>query len=100
MILPSKSNTYGSLAGLASGFVVAKLSSAAFIATVAGAIGMPEAWVLAAVSVAVGSAVNYGVTHWSELKELDDLVSALPKSYDTYPGDKTAPSSQTNLKLK
>lgn len=95
--LPSKSNTYGSLAGLVAGFVTAKLTTAGIIATIATFAGVPELTVLSLLSIVVASAVNYGVTHVSELKSIDDVVAALPKTYPEYPDDKKGAATPNNL---
>lgn len=95
MNAPSKSNTVGSLAGLVSGFVVTKLASAAFVAVIATFLGVTPAWVLGAIGVVVASVVNYGVTHYGELKELQGLIPV-----DSFPGDVKPSATQTNLKLK
>lgn len=95
MNAPSKSNTVGSLAGLVSGFVVAKLTSAAFVVAAATFLGVPETFVLSAIGVVVASLVNYGVTHYGELKELQGLIPV-----DSFPQDVQPTTTQTNLKLK
>lgn len=83
--LPSKSNTYGTLAGLVAGFVTTKLATVGVVASVAVFFGTSPEIILGGVGILVASAVNYGVTHWRELKTIDDLVASLPSTYRVDP---------------
>lgn len=98
--LPSKSNTYGSLAGLVAGIITAKLVSAGTVVAIATFTGFPPATVIMCITAAIATVVNYGVTHVAELKSVDDLVAAIPKGYPQYPGDTTGVGTPNNLQSK
>lgn len=98
--LPSKSNTYGTLAGLVAGFVTTKLATVGAIATIAVFCGTSPEIILGVIGIGVASAVNYGVTHWQELKSIDDIVSALPKTYRDDPVINGGVHTPNNLQTK
>lgn len=97
MQLPSTSNTVGSLAGLVAGLVANQLTSAGVIASIAVFTTFPPATVTMLITAGVATIVNYGVTHYATVKNWDNLVKEIPKTYAEYPGDKSTTPSSNNL---
>lgn len=87
--LPSGTNTTGSALGVAiGGLAVSYLSSAAFMVAAATAVGVPPIALAGVAGVLITGLANWAVTHIAEVKNLNDLVAALPKSYDADPENK------------
>lgn len=88
--IPSASNTVGTLASLVAGVAASLLAKAGYLATAATFLGLPEAQLSMAVITLVTAGVNYGVTHFAEVKNLNDMVAAWwPQAIGSYPGDTT-----------
>ena len=85
--LPSASNTAGTtLGGLAGTIVLASGSSWPFVIAGATALGMTPAGAAAVLAVVATVAVNYGVTHFAELKNLNGIVGEYwPQIEASYP---------------
>lgn len=108
MQLPSVSNTAGTVAGMASFLVSAPVvnavaASSAFAAASAATGGLVPAAALAYAALGIGSmAVNYGVTHWAQVKNLDQKfaswwpmisVAMSLRTENTFPTDKNGQTS-------
>jgi hypothetical protein len=92
--LPSKSNTYGSLAGLVAGIVTTKLVTVGTVAAIAAFTGFPPASVTMLITALVATVVNYGVTHVAELKTINGMI---PQEFEQYPQDIKGPATPNNL---
>jgi len=90
-------NLAGSLAGAAASVAVGFLVHAGYLATAAAFMGCPEAAVSGLAMALVGAAVNYGITHVTAIKSLNDLYAMIPTTYAEYPGDSPKPAGTTNL---
>jgi len=108
MNLPSASNTSGSLLGaLAGAAVVSALPAQPLVIAAAAALGMTPVGLAGIAAIGATALANYLVTHFAEVKGLNDKVSswwplittaAAIKIEDSYPGDKeTPPAVTTNL---
>lgn len=115
-------NFKGTLAGLIAGVATAALAKTGVYAIAAEWLGQnaiaakilalalstqgiaitgtqPEILIASACALIVGSAVNYGVTHFSGIRTCADLYAALPETYAEYPETKKlSGTSKTNLK--
>jgi hypothetical protein len=94
MQLPSASNTSGTALGMLAGAaVVAAAPSWPFIITGAAALGMTPIGLAGLAAVLATAIVNYGVTHFAEVKDLNGMVQTWwPQIQDVYP---TGPNGQT-----
>jgi len=90
-------NLSGTLAGAAATMAVGFLSSAGYLTIAATAIGVPEATISVLAMAIVGGIVNYGVSHVTGIKSLNDLYKALPTTYAQYPAEKATEGTTTNL---
>ena len=98
--LPSASNTAGTtLGGLAGSIVLASGASWPFVIAGATALGVTPAGAAAALAIIATVAVNYGVTHIAELKNLNGLVQNWwPQIEASYPGqDGDGPTNVSNI---
>jgi len=86
-------NLNGTLAGVAATIAVGILSKAGYITTIAVAIGQPEASVSILAMALIGGLVNYGVTHFSAIKKLNDIYAEIPQIYAEYPKNTNDPVS-------
>lgn len=78
---PSTANTTGTAAGtLVGSLAVGYLTHAPFIASAALALGITPVGLAGIVGIGVTAIVNYGVTHYTELRELDNLAKLIPAS--------------------
>lgn len=95
MQAPSASNTAGTALGtLAAGFTLNILLGALWVPPIAAALALTPAGLAGLASVLVGAGVNYGVTHWAEVANLNTLIATWwPKIQHTYPGDPSGPVS-------
>lgn len=93
-------NLNGTLAGVAATVAVGMMSNAGYLAIAASATGLPVATISILAMAVVGGIVNYGVTHFSAFKTMNNLYSALPNTYSEYPGSATMPQVVTNIETK
>lgn len=101
-IKPSNSNVQGGIAGLAASAIVGALSHAGYLAGAAAFVGFPEASIALVLTIIVGTIVNVGVTHISELKNADEIIKTLQsvKTYQEYPEENTNKTeTTTNITL-
>lgn len=87
-------NASGSLAAGVASIVVGYLAKAGYIAAIAGAVGLPEASIIALIGGLIVAGVSYGVTHIAAIKSVNELYSAVPHTYAEYPNDPKPPASQ------
>jgi len=87
-------NASGSLAAGVAAIVVGYLTKAGYITTIAGAMGLPEASIVALIGGIIVAGVSYGVTHVAAIKSVNDLYSSIPDTYAEYPNDPKLPASQ------
>lgn len=90
MNLPSASNTSGTFLGLlAGGAITASAPGWPFIITAAASLGFTPVALASLLGLAVTSVVNLGVTHFAEIKNLNDLVATWwPQIQYSYPQQK------------
>ena len=80
-------NFSGSLAAGVAAVAVGWLTKAGYIAVVAGAVGLPEASVVALAGGLIVAGVSYAVTHVAAIKNVNDLYNVMPQTYPEYPHD-------------
>lgn len=85
--LPSASNTAGTALGSVAGaLVLASAPSWPFIVSAAAALGATPVGLAGVVALVATLAVNYGVTHIAQVKDLDGMVQAYwPQIQQKYP---------------
>ena len=77
-------NLTGTLAGAVTTVGVGFLAKAGYLAVAATFLGLPEATVGVVAMTVMGGLVNYGVTHFAQIKNLNDFYNALPSSTPDY----------------
>ncbi len=87
-------NASGSLAAGIATIAVGYLTKAGYISAIAGAIGLPEASIVALIGGIIVAGVSYGVTHIAAIKSVNELYSTIPGTYPEYPNDPKLPASQ------
>ena len=98
---PVAGNLSGTFAGFVAMLVAGSMSSHGMFAWFAALVtsdpvmsGQIESGAFVFVVALVGSLVNYGVTHFAQVKKLKDLYDALPTTYAEYPDGKNNGASK------
>ena len=100
---PVSGNLRGTLAGAAATVASGYLLKSGIITNVAQYFcagtemcGQVESALFLLALAGVGGIVNYAVTHFSQVKKLEELYQMLPSVYQEYPEDKDKPAGNLN----
>lgn len=96
-----KTGIFASAAALLEGTGMSSLVATGLVACGIPVVStQPEVLLATVAAVAVGAAVNWGVTHYSGLKTCEEYYKMLPSTYAEYPNSGPAGTSTTNLTTK